>query len=496
MTRRARLPQSQFPRSGSDAHGLLPIGSWPRANRGFYDDFRAWLRAGGYGESALMLYSVAARLALGLLDRPYWMIDPESDPEQVREYIAAHYPSRGTQSSYHKGLAKLAEYLRIRNHRPAPEKPVNWDYYCGTLPRWLAEDIRAHVAHCQRSWRPEARRRATLALLSHLTGSLRWLAAHLELTTISDVTPEAWFEYVDARLEAGITARTLNGELHCLQHLLRFLVDQGRPVCARMLRVKDLAAHDPLPRDVPLDQLRCLQAEIEKDVAADHAGVRRMGLMDRAWFLLMLHSGLRTGEVRRLRLADLDLPAGRARIEQSKGLKDRIVYLSRPGAEAVQAYLAVRGPAETDHVFLFRHKPLSATYCLERLHTYGRRCGLHVTPHQLRHSCATLLLNAGTPILTVQAILGHKFIDTTLAYARLYDGTVAADYYRAMDGIEEQSALGESAEVSQCDPGHLLAMVDALSNGTLNENQRETIKSLRAAILTLTGKELEGSMAE
>jgi hypothetical protein len=82
------------------------------------------------------------------------------------------------------------------------------------------------------------------------------------------------------------------------------------------------------------------------------------------------------------------------------------------------------------------------------------------------------------------------------AYAHLYDGTVAADYYRAMASIEEQSALGESADEPQFGPGHLLAMVDTLSNGTLNENQRETIQSLRAAILTLIGKELERSMAE
>jgi integrase len=491
MTRRIRLPQSHFRRNGPDALGLVPIKAWPRANQGFYDDFRAWLRAGGYGASALMLYSVAARLALGWLDRPYWMIDPESDLEQVREYITAHYPSPGTQSTYNKGLAKLAEYLRLRNRQPTPEKPINWDYYCGPLPDWLAEDVRAHVAHCQRSWLPEARRRATLDLLSHLTGSLRWLAANLELTTIGDVTPEVWFEYVDARLEAGITAKTVNGELRCLQQLLRFLAEQGRPVCARMLRVKDLAEHASLPRDVPLDQLRHLQGEIEKDVAGDHAGVRRMGLMDRAWFLLMLHSGLRTGEVRRLRLGDLDLEAGRARIEQSKGLKDRIVYLSQPTGEAIQAYLPVRGPAKTQQVFLFRHKPLSVSYCLERLHTYGRRCGLHVTPHQLRHSCATLLLNAGAPILTVQAILGHKFIDTTLAYARLYDGTVAADYYRAMVTIEAQTVLDENADLPQFDHGHLLAMVDALSNGTLNDNQRQIVQTLRVAILAFTEREFQ-----
>jgi hypothetical protein len=151
----------------------------------------------------------------------------------------------------------------------------------------------------------------------------------------------------------------------------------------------------------------------------------------------------------------------------------------------------VRGPAETDHVFLFRHKPLSVSYCLERLHTYGRRCGLHVTPHQLRHSCATLLLNAGAPILTVQAILGHKLIDTTLAYARLYDGTVAADYYRAMVTIEAQTVLDENADLPQFDHGHLLAMVDALSNGTLNDNQRQIVQTLRVAILAFTEREFQ-----
>jgi integrase len=52
-----------------------------------------------------------------------------------------------------------------------------------------------------------------------------------------------------------------------------------------------------------------------------------------------------------------------------------------------------------------------------RLATYGARYGVIVTPHQLRHSCATLLLNAGAPVLMVQTILGHKHVDTTLLRA-------------------------------------------------------------------------------
>ncbi len=89
--------------------------------------------------------------------------------------------------------------------------------------------------------------------------------------------------------------------------------------------------------------------------------------------------------------------------------------------------LTLRGRAGSDHVFVYRHLPLSVSYCATRLRTYGKRSGVAVTPHQLRHSCATLLLNAGAPILTVQAILGHKHVDTTLRHAGLYDATVSTD---------------------------------------------------------------------
>jgi hypothetical protein len=108
-----------------------------------------------------------------------------------------------------------------------------------------------------------------------------------------------------------------------------------------------------------------------------------------------------------------------------------------------------------------------------------------ITPHQLRHSCATLLLNAGAPILTVQTLLGHKHIDTTLTYARLYDGTVAADYYRAMSTVERRLELVPTPEQPIAEPGQLVALVDALSSGTLNDSQRELVHALRSGILAL-----------
>jgi integrase len=170
------------------------------------------------------------------------------------------------------------------------------------------------------------------------------MVAEHRLTGIEDLTPELWWDYVDYSLAAGIKPVTVNGELRDLDHFLHFLEDQGRAICQRMLRVESLAEGTHLPRDVPMDQLRRLPAEIEAEAAATNARNRRMGILDRAWFLLMLHSGLRTGEVRRLQKADLDLKGGRARIEQSKGPRDRVVYLSPATVAAIEAYLDVRGP--------------------------------------------------------------------------------------------------------------------------------------------------------
>jgi integrase len=373
------------------------------------------------------------------------------------------------------GLAKLAEFLQHQRQRKPPKKRVNWEHYVGPLPQWLADDVRAYVAHRRRAWIPEQYHRATIEVLCHLTLSLRWMADHATLTDISDLTPALWFDFLDARLEAGRRPNTVNRDLGDLQEFLRFLADAGRPVCERMLDIKPLPVGPQLPRDVPLDQLRLLMREIENDAASSNVGTQRMGVMDGAWFHLMLHCGLRVGEVRRLRLADLDLEARRVRVEKSKGLKDRVIYLSQPTADALVVYLEICGPATSDHLFIFRHQALRPSYFRHRISTYGKRCGVQVTPHRLRHTCATLLLNAGAPILAVQTILGHKHIDTTLGYARLYDGTIAADYYRAIGDIERRMKLQESTTNPPTNIGQLLALVDAL----------QAVQELRAAILNL-----------
>jgi len=423
---------------------FMPLAEWPAGNRRVYAGFCEWLRDGGYSDSTVYLYGRAARLALGWAGEDPRPVDFQASPPdalaahlaRAKQAIAAHYDSQATRQTYFKGLAKLVEYVRYLRGEPPPEKQINWDYYLDPLPKWLAAAVCAYLTLQQRNWLPEERYRATCTLLSHLTLSLRWMVGCVPLDSATEITPALWLDYVDARLDAGIQPSTLNRELRDLQHFLRFLTDEGRPVSEGMLRVEPLKAGLCLPRDVPVDQLGRLLRQIEAKVTSGQSGNGRQSQLDRAWVLLMLHSGLRAGEVRRLRLSDLDLAARRVRIEQSKGLRDRVVCLSAETVEALRTYLSVRGPAATDHVFLHCHRPLSPTYFGRRLRTLGAGCGVRVTPHQLRASFATLLLNAGASVLTVQALLGHKHVDTTLRYARVYDSTVAADYVRAVSDVK------------------------------------------------------------
>ena len=95
-------------------------------------------------------------------------------------------------------------------------------------------------------------------------------------------------------------------------------------------------------------------------------------------------------------------------------------------------------------------------------------------------------------MLSVQSILGHKQIDTTLGYARLYDGTVAADYYRAMSAVERQLALPEDRVAEPPSVGQMLALVDTLQNSGLNSTQNAIVWALRDGLASVAERENTG----
>jgi site-specific recombinase XerD len=286
---------------------------------------------------------------------------------------------------------------------------VNWNGYLQDFPLELADAIREYVTHHSRTFREEDRIQQTRSLLSGLCTFFR----SVNLTCVQGITPRVWFNHIEVRIRAGIKPSSLNTTLRIIQSFLCYLKSNGILICEIMLEIRPLKMSESLPCDLTASQVRALLQIISTPI-------------DRAWIILMLHSGLRTCEVRSLRWSDVDLQAQTIRIHESKGLNSRVVFLSQ---QTIQAFNCL--PRNSEYVFTYRNQQLSRRYCQSRLTTIGRQCEFHITPHQLRHTCATMLLNAGMSILSVQKILGHKYVETTLRYARVYDSTVVKDFQMA-----------------------------------------------------------------
>ncbi|MCX6080477.1 MAG: tyrosine-type recombinase/integrase [Chloroflexi bacterium] len=150
---------------------------------------------------------------------------------------------------------------------------------------------------------------------------------------------------------------------------------------------------------------------------------------------MMAYTGLRTCEVRRLKWADVDIEQRSLWIGPSKSSEEHVLPLTQP----VLNVLGMMGRS-SEFVFSRHHLPLSRRYCQSRLATIGKTCEVKATPHQLRHSAATMLLNAGLSVWAVKEILGHKSVETTLEYARTYDSTVAKEYQMAISQSGVRSA--------------------------------------------------------
>ena len=169
---------------------------------------------------------------------------------------------------------------------------------------------------------------------------------------------------------------------------------------------------------------------------------------DRAMFLLMLRCGLRIGEVAGLLLADLYLDEPHPRLlVRGKGSRERVVYLSHQAERALRLYLAERPlAAESNSVFLsYQLRGMSTTAIHYRLTRYREQAEVRLTAHRLRHSFANDLLSAGTPVTSIQQLLGHRWLETTQIYVAANDQQVAADYFAASEKLEGWSLCRPSA---------------------------------------------------
>lgn len=287
----------------------------------------------------------------------------------------------------------------------------------------------------------------------------------LNLKVLTPALPSAIREYLDhARVEKGLSANTLAAYERDLKRLAEFAAKQDREVAALaddQLRafIDSLYAADLDGRSVArhLSSIRGFytylirQQRIDADPTA-HIGAPRqwknlpkflnldevdrlleapdkskpLGARDRAMMHLLYASGLRVSELIGVRRGDLNLEMGVIRVT-GKGNKQRLVPTGREAVDAVEEYVEKHRPLilkkrHSEYLFVTaRGGPMTRQAFWKLLHRYGLQIGISKTlsPHVIRHSFATHLLERGADLRSVQMMLGHSDISTTQIYTHV-----------------------------------------------------------------------------
>jgi integrase/recombinase XerD len=211
---------------------------------------------------------------------------------------------------------------------------------------------------------------------------------------------------------------TQRNRIVCLKTFYRFLVKNAAVISDPTTELELPRIRDQLPPNV-------LSKKEVARLLAQPNGATPCGIRDRAILELLYSSGIRVSELTALSLEDLDIRSGELRV-LGKGNKERMVPVGEVACDYLALYLEAARPAlaRAKQRTLFvtvRGKPFLATNLVAIVREYGRGAGIHkrVTPHALRHTCATHLLKGKADIRQIQRILGHASIATTQRYTKV-----------------------------------------------------------------------------
>lgn len=251
-------------------------------------------------------------------------------------------------------------------------------------------------------------------------GDLRKFSAfagehHLSLR---EIRSEHIVEYLATLYRMKLDSRTVARHLVSLRHLLRFSVSEGLLMEDPAANVESPHFRQKLPTHLSVPETEKLLAQPDVRIPA--------GLRDMAMIELLYSTGLRVSELVNLKISDLNMDAGFLRCI-GKGDKERLVPAGKAAIKAVQCYLRDARPKlmrgrSSPHLFVSRTgRAMSRMHFWRLLKQYGRQAGLRMklTPHQLRHSFATHLLEGGADLRSVQMMLGHADIATTQIYTHV-----------------------------------------------------------------------------
>jgi integrase/recombinase XerD len=242
--------------------------------------------------------------------------------------------------------------------------------------------------------------------------------------TLEAVKRDDLVDFLSQLYQNRLESRTVARHLVTLRNFFRFA-----QVTEKISEDPSITLESPKVRRTLPDYLRL--EEVEKLLAQPNEKTP-FGLRDRAMLEVLYSSGLRVTELTNLRVMDLDRSVGCVRCI-GKGDKERIVPVGKKALALVDRYLRdarpkllAKGPAGANTAILFLNRrggKFSRVGVWKILSTYGRQAGLRValTPHMLRHSFATHLLERGADLRSVQLMLGHSDISTTQIYTHVVE---------------------------------------------------------------------------
>lgn len=277
------------------------------------------------------------------------------------------------------------------------------------------------------SWMVSERGRAANTISNYrrdLIGYTGWLAANG--ADLSTVTTEQLVDFVTARGAAGMAPRSVARQLAALRMLHRFLVTEGQRTDDPTAELEGVKVPSGLPK--PLSETE-VEALLDAVIGTDPAARR-----DRALLELLYGTGARVSEACGLSMGDIDFDGRLVRLF-GKGSKERLVPFGRAAAEALDEWFEPGGRLDLVPAHWRRRDDAQAVFLNTRggrltrqaawavLRKYGERAGLsarhQLSPHVLRHSCATHMLDHGADLRVVQEMLGHVSISTTQIYTKV-----------------------------------------------------------------------------
>lgn len=244
-------------------------------------------------------------------------------------------------------------------------------------------------------------------------------------------SPSLVDDFVSKLRERGMSRATIARKIASIRGLHRFMLVEGMREDDPTTLVETGRAADPFPKALTVDEAISLVEAPNGEGTAD--------LRDRALLEFLYGTGARVSEAVGLDMGDVDL-SDRSAVITGKGSKQRLVPLGSKAVSAIEAWLpsrlgVARRNVRGDPVFLnLRGGRLSRQGAFAVVKKRAAQAGIDpakVSPHVLRHSAATHMLEAGADLRTVQELLGHATISTTQVYTRVNPAHVMEIYVQA-----------------------------------------------------------------